>query len=108
MIDKSNAFHSIPHGKLIDKCRLIGILGCFLNLIKSYLDDRKQFVIYNNNKSDLIDVTSGSPQGGVISPTLFNRYVHDLPKVCNNSYIFQCADDSAIVNRVTSHHYKQT
>ena len=56
--------------------------------------------MYNNIQSHILDVTSGSPQGGVLSPTLFNLYVHDLPNCCKNSTIFQYADDCAIVKEI--------
>jgi len=78
-IDKSNAFDSIPHVKLIDKLKKLGIIGCFLSLITSFLDNRRQYVSYNSVKSCLLDVTSGTPQGSVLSPTIFNLFVHDLP-----------------------------
>ena len=73
-LDMSNAFDSIPHGMLLNKLKLIGIKGCFLHLIKSFLDYRKQYVKYNTIKSELCDITSGTPQGGYY-PRLFSIYL---------------------------------
>ena len=95
-LDKSDAFGRILHGKVIDELREVGIFGTFLSLISSSLENRKQYVIYNSVKSDLLDVNSGTPQGGVLSPTLFNIYTRDLPKVCKHSKPFQYADVIAI------------
>ncbi len=50
-IDLSRAFETIPHKIRTEKLYLYGIRGIALNWIKDYLANRKQFVIYNNEKS---------------------------------------------------------
>ena len=99
-IDKSNAFDSIPHNLLIEKLYKIGISGNFLKLLNDFLDNRQQYVVYNNTKSHIRPVTSGTPQGSIISPTLFNLYLYDLPNFCKNSLLLQYADDSALIKPI--------
>ena len=96
-IDESNAFHSIPYGKLLEKLYKIGINRAFLSILESYISNRKQFVTHNKLKSNLVNVTSGCPQGGVLSPTLFNIYTSDMPNVCIYSKIVKYADDCVLI-----------
>ena len=51
------------------------------NLIKwtiSYLTDRKQLVQINNKMSNHLTITSGTSQGGIISPVLSACMVSSL------------------------------
>lgn len=67
---------------------------------KKKLTDRKQKVVRNGSHSYWTEVTSGIPQGCVLSPILFTIYFNDLPDVVNNmAKLF--ADDTklyAIIN----------
>ena len=45
-----------------DKLDRYGIRNVALNLIKSYLSNRKQYVDINDAKSDTLNITTGVPQ----------------------------------------------
>ncbi len=61
-LDLSNAFDTIDHTILLDKLCRYGIRGVTLNWLKHYLNDRKQFVSYNNTTSISMKVTCGVPK----------------------------------------------
>ena len=70
-LDLSKAFDTLNHTILLNKLHHYGIRDGSLNLFKSYLQNRKQYVVINNAKSDILDITTGVPQGYILGPLLF-------------------------------------
>ena len=52
-LDLCKAFDTLDHNILLDNLYNYGIRGVLLNWFKSYLSNRKQYVILNQSKSDL-------------------------------------------------------
>jgi len=96
-LDFSNAFDTVPHGNLLEKLCNYGIKGQFLKLMESLLNNRQQYVKFNNVNSKIVSVNSGVPQGGKASPILFNLYISDLIAIINNSFVYQFADDTILL-----------
>ena len=92
----SKAFDTIDHRKLITKLNNYGIRGNALNLISSYLSNRKQCVSVLDVQSEELPVEYGVPQGSVLGPLLFILYINDLCKLTETGEFVLFADDTNI------------
>ena len=100
-LDLSKAFDKVWHKGLLYKLKRIGITGKLLDWIESYLSNRKQCVVINGTKSEILQLNAGVPQGSVLGPLLFLIYINDL---CDglSSEVFLFADDSSIFHNVNN------
>ena len=95
-LDLSKAFDTVNHNILISKLNHYGIRGPTLNLLKSYLTNRKQYVKIGKQKSELRNINCGVPQGSVLGPLLFILYINDLHKACTTGNICIFTDDTTV------------
>jgi hypothetical protein len=70
------------------------ISGIALDWIKNYLCNRRQFVKFQDTRSELKVINCGVPQGSILGPLLFLLYVNDLPNVSETLHSILFADDS--------------
>ena len=73
-LDVSSAFDKVWHSGLIAKLQQIGVSGICLEILASYLSERKQVVVVDGLKSDVLSVDCGVPQGSRLGPLLFMIY----------------------------------
>ena len=93
-LDFSKAFDTVDHKILLAKLCHYGIRGSALDWFSSYLTNSKQFVTYNNERSELMNINCGAPQGSILGPLLFLIYINDLTNVCKFIMPIFFADDS--------------
>ena len=101
LLDYSKAFDKVSHQKLLLKLHRYGIRGPTLKWIQAFLSDRTQTVVLENEKSNIVPVTSGVLQGSVLGPILFLIYINDLPDSIK-SKVPLFAEDTAIYLAVSS------
>lgn len=96
--DLTKAFDCVSHEILLDKLISYNFDIDSVTLIKSYLNNRQQYVSYGLCTSQTKRVTHGVPQGSVLGPILFTIYINDLAN-CNDATNFILfADDTTALN----------
>ena len=96
-IDLSSAFDTIDHGILLSKLESYGFNNISLQLIQSYLSNRKQYVQFDESISSLLPIFTGVPQGSILGPLLFIIYVNDI-SACSKKFNFiTYADDTTLI-----------
>ena len=95
-IDLKKAFDTVNHKILLTKLDHYGIRGTSLEWFQSYLSERKQYVYFNGQSSNVKGISCGVPQGSVLGPLLFLIYINDLPNISKKLKFFLFADDTNI------------
>ncbi|KAK3535396.1 hypothetical protein QTP70_012260 [Hemibagrus guttatus] len=70
----SSSFNTIIPQNLIEKLSLLGLNTSFCNWILDFLTGRPQSIWIRNSTSSTTTLSTGAPQGCVLSPLLFNPY----------------------------------
>ena len=96
ILDFSKAFDKVCHKRLLYKLSYCGITGITNKWIKSFLTNREQIVVVNQEASEPLPVCSGIPQGTVLGPLLFLAFINDMPISVTSSKIRLFADDAII------------
>ena len=93
LIDLQKAFDAIDHDILLQKLYAIGFSKHSVNWFRSYLINRTFLVNLGNAFSQPACVSSGVPQGSILGPLIFLKYMSQAVR-CN---LFLYADDTCLV-----------
>lgn len=72
------------------------------DLIKSYLNNRKQIVVINDEQSEKKMITYGVPQGTVLGPLPFLVYINSLREMRTECECISFADDAVVLYEESS------
>jgi len=97
-VDFTSAFNTISPSTLIDNLNRTNLHGNLINLVYSFMTNRKQLVSCEAGVSAVASSSTGSPQGCVWSPLLYCIYVQDMPTPsCGTYHLIKYADDVILV-----------
>ena len=96
-LDIKKAFDTVDHDILINKLEHYGIRGTANELLKSYLSQRKQFIVIDKQSSKLYPIKWVVLQGSTLGPLLFILYINDLGN-CTLVKPGLFADDTRLVD----------
>ena len=101
-INSYNVFDCVPHDLLIAKLEVYSFGDNLVLYIYLYLDNRKQCVRVNNEKSRSKNIISGVPEGSVLEPTLCNLYFHDFLLLIAIALFYDFVDNTSLSNVATT------
>ena len=95
-LDLRKAFDTVCHVLLFKKLEHDGFRGPFLDYLKSYYQNRKQYVYSNAFSSESSSVVCGVPQRSILGPICFSLYINDMPFAVKVDVVL-FADDAAFI-----------
>ena len=95
-IDLSKAFDTLTFEVLLYKLKYYGVTDTAFDLLKSYLTNRKQYVVFDGCQSEHVKIYTGVPQGSILGPLFFSIYINDLITVSDRLNFLMYADDTTI------------
>jgi hypothetical protein len=96
-IDLTKAFDCLFHDLLTMKLSKLGFSRNFLDLLKSYLGNRFQYVDIDGIKSPLLNIYKGVFQGSRLAAVLFIIYINSFFLLPLHGKPFLYADDTSLV-----------
>ena len=93
-IDYSKAFDLVDHNVLVEKLIQLRVRGKLINLIISFLTNRRHYTSIKGNKSRIVNITCGVPQGTISGPKLFTILIYgDKCQMVSN---YKFVDDKSL------------
>ena len=106
-IDFSSAFNTIQPHIMIEKLASLNVSANIQAWILNFLSRRPQFVRLNCTTSSIRELSTGAPQGCVLSPVLYTIYTNDIRSPHDSVNLIKFADDTAIVGLISENDESQ-
>ncbi|KAK1802155.1 hypothetical protein P4O66_021821 [Electrophorus voltai] len=100
-VDYSSAFNTIIPSLLTTKLGDLGLHTSLCEWISNFLTDRPQSVRVGNCASSTLTLSTGAPQGCVLSPLLYSLYTYDCTATSSSNTIVKFADDTVVVGLIS-------
>ena len=95
-LDLSKAFDTVNHALLLKDLSETSLPNTIKRWLAVYMSGRQSFVSFRDRTSKYRKLKQGVPQGGVLSPILFNFYVSKMPTPPPSMKLISYADDCTI------------
>ena len=107
-LDLSKTFNTLDRDILIHKLQYYGVSGSALRLFKNDLMGRKQYVVYNETRSEFGSISTGVPQDSILGPLLLVIYINDIAQSTSHFNFITYADDTTLCGAHTNHNDAKT
>ncbi|KAL0150724.1 hypothetical protein M9458_053947 [Cirrhinus mrigala] len=99
-VDFSSAFNTIIPNLLLQKLTQLSVPTSICQWITSFLTDRQQLVKLGKFSSCTRTISTGAPQGCVLSPLLFSLYTNDCASKDPSVKLLKFADDTTVIGLI--------
>lgn len=99
-VDLSSAFNTIIPELLLTKLTQLTVPASTCQWITNFLTDWKQQVRLGKITSSTRTVSTGAPQGCVLSPLLFSLYTNDCTSGDPSVQLLKFADDTTVIGLI--------
>ena len=95
-IDQSKAFDTFNFEILLSKLKYYGFFEIPPKLTTNYLTNHSQYVKFKNFVSNHVPISTGIPQGSILSPLLFSIYINNLVMASSKLNYMMSADETTL------------
>ncbi|MFY0323997.1 RNA-directed DNA polymerase, partial [Bacillus sp. YIM B13585] len=88
-VDYSSAFNTIIPSTLTSKLEVLGLSLLLCQWISNFLTDSPQVARVGKHTSSTLTLSTGAPQGCVLSPLLYSLYTYDCVATSNSTTIIK-------------------
>ncbi len=99
-VDFSSAFNTIIPNLLLPKLTQLSVPTSVCQWITSFLTERQQIESLGKFSSSTRTISTGAPQGYVLSPLLFSLYTNDCTAKDPSVKLLKFADDTTLIGLI--------
>ncbi|KAK3568194.1 hypothetical protein QTP86_000232 [Hemibagrus guttatus] len=98
---RSSAFNTIIPSTLTTKLQHLGLSPSLCQWISNFLTGRPQAVRMGRHVSATLTLSTGAPQGCVLSPLLYSLHTYDCVASTNSTTVIKFANDTVVVRLIS-------